>query len=223
MVRWMLKIILLIIGIMLLTLAVASAQDDGTVYGLITGEHVEVRVGPDFAYDSVGELVRDASVVVVGRGGDFIQIVDGDRTLWVYSRYIRLGSYNIPVTSYALPRNRDGRVPEEFDLSSDVCTQWQGGYGQTGNFAAGDTSITLSYPGLQGATVYGLVVTSPTGFTTSFDSYTTDALIELDRLPAEGGTYTWRVAPYWTNGTRRYNWQSVCPMRTGGTFEKPVN
>jgi hypothetical protein len=39
-------------------------------------------------------------------------------------------------------------------------------------------------------------------------------------LPYEAGTYTWRVAPYWTQSDYRYNWQQVCLLQTGGTFEK---
>jgi hypothetical protein len=74
---------------------------------------------------------------------------------------------------------------------------------------------------MPGANVYSVITISPTGFRTAFDSETTTAIIELDRLPKETGTYTWRVAPYWTNGTERWRWQQLCLLETGGTFERP--
>jgi hypothetical protein len=112
-------------------------------------------------------------------------------------------------------------VPEVFDLSSDVCSQWQGEFTLTGNFMAGDARLTVTYPGLTGANVYSVIVISPTQVRRAFDSTTTTSQIILSDMPWESGTYTWRVAPYWTNSTYRYNWQQVCLLRTGGTFEKP--
>lgn len=53
------------------------------------------------------------------------------------------------------------------------------------------------------------------------DTETTSAVISLDQLPSQAGTYTWRVVPYWTTGTERYQWQQICLLRTGGTFDKP--
>jgi hypothetical protein len=70
--------------------------------------------------------------------------------------------------------------------------------------------------------VYSVIVISPTGFRTAFDSETTMGIIELDKLRAETGTYTWRVAPYWTDSPYRYDWQQLCLLRTGGTFERPT-
>jgi hypothetical protein len=66
-----------------------------------------------------------------------------------------------------------------------------------------------------------VITISPSGFRTAFDSETTTAIIELDRLPREPGIYQWRVAPYWTNGPERFRWQQVCLLETGGTFERP--
>lgn len=86
---------------------------------------------------------------------------------------------------------------------------------------AGDEEFVVTYPTLQGTTVYSVIVISPTGFRTPFDSNTGTATIRLDRLPNHGGTYTWRVVPYWTNSDSRFRWQQICLLRTGGTFEKP--
>lgn len=208
-------------------------QPGDRIYGLITVDNAEVRVGPDFAYDSIGRLPLNASVEILGRAGDFyrswdgrqwLQIVYGDRNAWVYARLVRTSqAFNsIFPTGMLLPRNADGRVPEVFNLSTYICDQWVGEMTLTGNFMAGDQTLTVTYPGLQGANVYSVIVIDPTGFRTAFDSETTTAVIELDRLPSLAGTYTWRVAPYWTSSTYRYNWQQVCLLRTGGTFEKPL-
>lgn len=209
-----------------------TAQDSEPILGLISVDRAEVRVGPDFAYDSIGELPLNTSITIVGRAGDFyyrwnglqwLQIEYGDRRAWVYARLARtsIAFNSIPPTGRLLPRNRNGRVPDEFDLSSEICTQWNGDFTRSGDFMAGDATLTVTYPGLQGATVYSVIVLSPTGFRTAFDSVTTTATIELKRLPAESGTYTWRVAPYWSNQVPRYTWQQVCLLQTGGTFEKP--
>ena len=209
-----------------------SAQDDEPIYGLITTSNALVRVGPDFAYDTVGALPQNASVVVVGRSGDFYSHWDGRQwlqiqytggTAWIYARLVRTSvPFNsIPPTGRLLPRDRNGRVPDGFDLSSELCSQWHGDFTQSGNFMAGDTEMVVTYPTLQGATVYAVIAISPDGFRTEFDSEEGTATIRLDRLPNQGGTYTWRVAPYWANSTRRYYWQQICLLETGGTFEKP--
>jgi hypothetical protein len=216
-------------------IGMAAAQDEGDdepILGLISVDRAEVRVGPDFAYDSIAELPLDTSITIVGRAGDFyyswngmqwLQIVYGDRIAWIYARLARTSvAFNsIPPTGRLLPRNRDGRVPEEFDLSSEVCTQWSGNFTRSGDFMAGDAALTVTYPGLKGANLYSVIVISPTGFRTAYDSETTTATIELERLPAEAGTYIWRVAPYWSNEKPRYTWQQVCLLQTGGTFDKP--
>lgn len=207
------------------------AQSD-TIFGLVTADAVEVRVGPDFAYSSIGQLPRDASVVILGRAGDFfqrwdgrqwIQIEYGNAPAWIYARLVRTSTAfnSIFPTGRLLPRDENGRVPEGFDLSSELCSQWQGEFTRTGDFGAGDGALTVTYPGLTGANVYSVIAISPTGDRRAFDSTTTTSELRLDRLPIEGGTYTWRVAPYWTNSSRRYNWQQLCLLRTGGTFEKP--
>lgn len=207
------------------------AQDGDVIYG-IASEDADVRIGPDFAYGVIGRLPRNASVVVLGRAGDFFRTWDGRQWLeiefgaghaWVYARLIRTSTAfnSIRPTGMILPRDANGRVPDGFDLSSSVCDQWQGGYTQAGNFMAGDLTMTVTYPGLQGANMYSVIVIAPDSYRTAFDSETTTATIELDLLPWEPGTYTWRIAPYWTNTRQRYGWQQVCLLRTGGTFEKP--
>lgn len=231
----MVKKLVGVVGLVLLVALFAwpiQAQDGETIFGLVTVDNADVRAGPDFAYPIIGRLPLNASVVIVGRAGDFFQRWDGrqwlqveygDRRAWVYARLLRTSrAFNsIPPTGRLLPRNADGRVPEVFDLSAYLCDRWQGEFTRTGDFMAGDTELTVTYPGLSGANVYSVIVISPTGLRTAFDSETTVATIELDRLPHEEGTYTWRVAPYWTDSTFRYQWQQLCLLETGGTFEKP--
>jgi hypothetical protein len=211
----------------------STPQPEATkeIYGLVTVDQAEVRAGPDFAYPTIGRLPRDASVVILGRAGDFFERWDGRQWLqidfgqsaaWIYARLLRTSrAFNsIRPTGHILPRNANGRVPDEFDLTTDVCSQWQGNFTRTGDFGAGDTQLTVTYPGLTGANVYSVIVISPDGVRRAFDSTTTTAYILLDELPWEAGTYTWRVAPFWTNSPYRYNWQQVCLLRTGGTFDK---
>lgn len=216
----------------LLTVIVAAAQDN-VIYGLITVDNAEVRTGPDFAYPTIARLPLNASVVVIGRAGDFFTRWDGRQWLqiqldngmrpWIYARLVRTSvAFNsIPPTGRILPRDRNGRVPEVFDLSVDVCQRWVGEFTRSGDFMAGDTKLIVTYPPLQGANVYSAIVISPSGHRTAFDSETTTAEILLEDLPYEPGTYTWRVAPYWTNSSSRYQWQQICLLQTGGTFEKP--
>jgi hypothetical protein len=230
-----------ILSLLLCLLAInAMAQDEGaipaaegtgvdTIYGIVTIDQSIVRVGPDFAYDSIGSLALNASVVIVGRSGDFISRWDGRQWLeldsggWIYARLVRtsIAFNSIPPTGRLLPRDRNGRVPDGFDLSSEVCSQWTGSFTQSGNFMAGDTQMVVNYPTLQGASIYSVIVIAPDGFRTPFDSYSGSVTIELDRLPNQGGVYTWRVAPYWSNDDYRYTWQQICLLQTGGTFEKP--
>jgi hypothetical protein len=211
--------------------AIPAAEGTGvdTIYGIVTIDESIVRVGPDFAYDAIGSLALNASVVITGRSGDFVSRWDGRQWLqlenggWIYARLVRTSvAFNsIPPRGRLLPRDNNGRVPEGFNLSSEVCSQWQGAFTQAGNFMAGDTQIVVTYPTLQGATIYSVIVISPDGFRTAFDSETGTATIELDRLPNQPGLYTWRVAPYWTNSTARFTWQQICLLATGGTFDKP--
>lgn len=202
------------------------------ITGIVTADNSLVTAGPDFAYEVIGKLALNSSVTVVGRRGVFrsswdgrqwTEIVYGEGTAWVYGRLIRTSvPFNaIPLTGMALPRDRNGRVPEIFDLSSNICGRWQGGFTQSGNFAAGDSEIVVTYPGMEGATVYSVAVFSPSGYRVDYDSETTTAVITRDRLPRESGTYTWQVAPYWTNDVPRWTWQQICLLRIGGTFEIP--
>lgn len=232
------KLLLLLLAGLLsmgVVIPVAGQDDDDEdlpIFGLVSVNRAEVRAGPDFAYPAIGVLERNASVEILGRAGDFINRWDGRQWLqiryggsaaWIYARLLRTSAAfnSIFPTGRILPRDSNGRVPDVFDLSTDVCTQWRGGFAQSGSFANGGTEIIVTYPELPGANVYSVIVISPTGDRTAFDSETTTAIIELDRLPFEGGTYTWRVAPYWTNSPSRFAWQQVCLLRTGGTFEKP--
>lgn len=215
------------------TFTVTPQGDNEPITGLVIAEGSRVYVGPDFAYAVIGELPLNTSMIVLGRSGDFISRWDGLQWLqieygagkaWVYARLIRTSkAFNsIPPVGRLLPRDRNGRVPDVFDLSSNICDQWQGEFTQSGDFLGGGKEITVTYPGLTGANVYSVITISPSGFRTAFDSETTTAVINLERLPVEAGTYTWRVAPYWTDAPQRYNWQQVCLLRTGGTFERPA-
>jgi hypothetical protein len=227
-------IVCVLIGLVIAGTAVFAQEPPvvETIYGLVTVDDAEVRVGPDFAYDAIGRIPRDTSVVILGRSGDFFNRWDGRQWLkieygaspaWIYARLLRTSvAFNsIPLAgTRLLPRDRDGRVPEGFDLSSEICTQWVGSFTQSGGDLISTDRITVTYPALQGANVYSVIAISPTGDRTPFDSTTTEAVILLEDLPWEGGTYTWRVAPYWTDDARRFNWQQVCLLQTGGTFEK---
>ena len=208
-------------------------QPGDRMYGLVDVDGSEVRIGPDFAYESIGRLPLNSSVEILGRAGDFfrswdgrqwLEIQYGERHAWVYARLIRtsIAFNSIFPTGRLLPRNNDGRVPDGFDLSTEVCDQWVGDYTLSGDFMAGDATLTVTYPALQGTSVYSVIVIAPDGFRTAFDSETTTGVIELARLPTIAGTYTWRVAPYWTTSTQRYQWQQICLLQTGGTFEKPL-
>jgi hypothetical protein len=81
--------------------------------------------------------------------------------------------------------------------------------------------LVVTFPPLTGATLYSVIVITPAQFRIAFDTETTSAVIPLDQLPSQAGTYTWRVVPYWTTGTERWQWQQICLLRTGGTFDKP--
>jgi hypothetical protein len=223
---------LLALVTLVIPLTATQAQDGDVIYGLVGVDYADVRVGPDFAYPVIGRLPRNASVVVLGRAGDFftrwdgrqwLQIDYGQSPAWVYARLLRTSvAFNsIPPTGRILPRTRDGRVPEEFDLSVYICDRWQGGFTLAGNFMAGDIELHVAYPFMPGANLYSVITISPSGERTAFDSETTDAVIELKLLPWEAGVYTWRVAPYWTDSSNRWSWQQLCLLRTGGTFEKP--
>jgi hypothetical protein len=222
---------ILFLILLLLPLGLLQAQEDTTIYGIVAYE-ADVRVGPDFAYPVIARLPRNASVVVLGRAGDFYNQWDGRQWLeieygeghaWVYARLIRTSvAFNsIYPTGMILPRDANGRVPNDFDVSNSVCDSWQGGFTQSGNFMAGDTRVMVTYPGLVGANVYSAILIAPSGARTAFDSETTTAVIELENLPWEGGTYTWRIAPFWANSTYRYSWQQICLLQTGGTLDKP--
>jgi hypothetical protein len=231
--------LLIILSVLLLGLIPAAhgqeadpSQSIETIYGLVTLPLIDVRAGPDFAYPTIGQLELNTSVVILGRAGDFINRWDGRQWLqieygqtkaWIYGRLLRTSvAFNsIFPTGRPLPRDANGRVPEGFDLTTEVCSQWQGDLVLTGNFMAGDTELTVTYPLLQGATVYNVIAIAPDGQRTSFTSTTNTARIVLSQLPWQAGVYTWRVAPYWTVTSNRSTWQQVCLLRTGGTFEKP--
>jgi len=222
------------IGILFVSLATLFAQDttSDTIYGLVTVDTADIRVGPDFAYAVIGELPRDASVTILGRAGDFFERWDGrqwvkidygNNAAWVYARLLRtsIAFNSIPPTGRLLPRDANGRVPDGFDLNSDVCSQWHGTFTLSGDFMSGGNKLTVTYPTLQGANVYSVIVIAPNGDRRAFDSTDGTSIIDIGFLPQEGGTYTWRVAPYWTDSDYRYNWQQVCLLQTGGTFQKP--
>lgn len=226
--------IIFITGILFVSLVALFAQDttSDAIFGLVTVDTADVRVGPDFAYAVIGQLPRDASVTILGRAGDFFARWDGRQWLkidygntpaWVYARLLRtsIAFNSIPPKGRLLPRDANGRVPDGFDLNSDVCSQWQGEFTLTGNLMAGENKVVVTYPTLQGANVYSVIVIAPNGDRRAFDSTTGRSFIDIGFLPQIGGTYTWRVAPYWTNSSYRYNWQQVCLLQTGGTFEKP--
>ncbi|MCA9911219.1 MAG: hypothetical protein KC519_21350, partial [Anaerolineae bacterium] len=208
-----LLMLMLLAAIVMVRIETTQAQAEA-IYGLISVDNAEVRIGPDFAYDAIGRLPRDTSVTIIGRAGDFyqrwdgrqwVQIEFGSSPAWLYARLVRTSvAFNsIPPTGRLLPRDANSRVPEGFDLSTDVCSQWVGDFTRSGDFMAGDNRLTVTYPGLQGSNVYSVIVISPSGVRRAFDSETTTSVIDIGYLPQEEGTYTWRVAPYWTNSNYR--------------------
>lgn len=237
----MLKRLLLLI-ILGLCVSLTNAQDDptgGVITGIVAINNAEVRLGPDFAYDSINQLPLNASVTITGRAGTFysrwngqqwLRIQYGDSHAWVYARLIRTSTAfnSIPPVGMLLPRTRDGRVPSDFDLSSDICSQWAGTFGTAGNPMAGDNIVTLTVPPLQGANLYRAYIFLPGselsvqyGTWVRFESTTNVIEIDVGRLPRAGGVYTWRAAPYWSDGDQYWQAQQVCLLQTGGTFEKP--
>ena len=168
--------IFLITSVLFVSLVALFAQDNttDTIYGLVTVDTADVRVGPDFAYAVIGQLPRDASVVVLGRAGDFfarwdgrqwVKIDYGNSPAWIYARLLRtsIAFNSIPPTGRLLPRDANGRVPDGFDLNSDVCSQWHGDFTLSGNYMAGDNKLIVTYPTLQGANVYSVIVIAPNG------------------------------------------------------------
>ena len=226
---------------MLLLIVPGVAQESGdpddprpgeVITGIVEFEGSRVYPGPDFAYPVIGELAINTSVTILGRRGDFFYAWTGDQWLeiawgtesaWVYARLIRtsIPFNSIFPTGRRLPRNPDGRVPQDFDLSDDICDSWTGEFTRSGDFMNGDLELTVTYPALPGASVYSVIVISPFGERRAFDSTTTSAVVVLDDLPLGGGTYTWRVAPYYSYTNNRWEWQQICLLQTGGTFEVP--
>lgn len=234
-------IIGLIIGLFLIPIASAQPPGDPLVAGegeAITGivafNGATVYVGPDFAYRIIAQLPINGSVTVLGRRGNFFYNWNGEQWLeidfngesaWVYARLIRTSvPFNsIPPTGNRLPRNGNGRVPEAFDLSDNICDRWVGAFTQDGTVLTPEVNINVTFPPLEGANVYSVIAISPSGSRTAFDTEDPQTTIIARKLRSrfEYGTYTWRVAPYWTTGVGRFNWQQVCLLQTGGTFEYP--
>jgi hypothetical protein len=221
-------IIVLLLG--LLCVSLVSAQDDGNVYGLVTINNLEVHTGPDFAYDTIAQLPLNASVIATERGGSgWLRVTYDNGAGWVFDRYVRLSVplSDLPYTGYPLPRNRNGRVPDEFNLATAVCDQWQGSFTLEGEVTAAEGTITFTLPALQGANWYRVYVFAPGsplrlsgGTYARFEGETNVITGEIIRLPQRSGTFTWMAAPYWTN-TPTSNRQQVCPLRVGGTFDRP--
>lgn len=237
--KWALILSGLMIGLISVSILIGqppgdpdSPTDGEVITGIVEFNGATVYVGPDFAYDPIAQLPKNTQVVVLGRRGDFFTSWDGnqwleiefeDETGWVYARLIRtsIPFNSIPPTGRRLPRDGNRRVPQVFDLSDNVCDRWVGDFTRTGDFLVGDAAITVTFPALDGANVYSVIVIAPSGERYAFDSETTTVDIPRNRLPRSGGTYTWRVAPYWTNRPERWNWQQVCLLQTGGTFDIP--
>jgi hypothetical protein len=211
------------------------AQDAITdVFGIVTIDSLEVHIGPDFAYDTIAQLPKFASVTVTERSGsDWLRVNYDNGSGWVFTRYVRLSVdlNTIPNTALPLPRNRNGRVPEEFDLSTPVCDQWSGSFTLEGDVAASEGTLTVTIPALQGSNWYRIYVFAPDsplrvsgGTYAQFDSTSNVFTIDIIRLPHRTGTFTWMAAPYWTSdatgGAYGYR-QQVCPLRVGGTFDRP--
>jgi hypothetical protein len=208
-----------------------QAQSEQT-WGLVTTDVADVRAGPDFAYPILMTLPRDTSVEIVGRSGNFFRAWDGRQWVqirvgagygWIFARLLRTSQpFNaLRVTGIGLPRDRDGRVPEVFDLSTFICDQWVGEYGRSGDFLAGDQAITVTFPPMNGAVNYSVVFRDSRGFTLTFDTPTPSLTVELARLSRYSGVLTWSVIPYWNDSVRASRAQQLCLARVGGTLTLP--
>jgi hypothetical protein len=222
----------LLLGITTLSAILAVEAQDDAIYGLVTDYEIDVRIGPDFAYNIIDVLPRDASVAVLGRTGDriygfsgreWLKIEYGGQVGWVLGRVIRLGiPFNqVPLAGVILPRDRNGRIPKEFDLSVNICDRWTGSFNFSGNFMAGDQQATVTFPEMPGTTVYSVVTIAPSGLRRAFDSYETTYNIQLGALNYEPGVYQWGVIPLWNDTTDPQRAQTICLFQSGGTFEKP--
>src|ERR1051325_9206743 len=91
--------IVLIISVLLVSSISIFAQDTttDTKYGLVTVDTADVRAGPDFAYAVIGQLPRDASVVILGRAGDFFERWDG-------RQWVKIDYGNSPAWVYEIGR-----------------------------------------------------------------------------------------------------------------------
>ena len=222
---------IIFIGLMFSTMLV-GAQEYEPPFGLITANNAVVRAGPDFAYPIIEQLPIDTSVVILGRAGNFYNRFDGrqwtkvdytGRTGWVLSRLVRTGrAFNaLPLIGLNLPRNRDGRVPPEFNTSVNICDAWQGTFAQSGNFMQGDQEMTFSFPAMAGATHNSLIAEAPSGLRRTFDTKIASLTVIVGSLNREAGVYNWSVIPYWTDTPNPRDAQRLCVERQGGTFEKP--
>ena len=235
------KRLLLVALLLLMALPVAAQEDapaddpveplpDGPITGIVATDGLFVYTGPDYAYRFIGQLPVNASVIITGRrtGGYYserwLQIDYSGQEAWIFARYVRtsIPYEDIPETGRPLPRNRNGRVPEEFDLSQNICNFWPNeGFGVVGDYFSGAESITLVAPAMPGANAYSVYVTSPMGFTERFSNTEPSFEIPLHRIATDPGTFTWEVVPFWTYSESRYRWQRLCARRYGGTFERP--
>lgn len=216
----------------LFSVVIVGAQDYDPPFGLITANNAVVRAGPDFAYPIIEQLPIDTSVVILGRAGSFFRRFDGrqwtkvdysGRTGWVLARLVRTGrAFNaLPQIGLNLPRNRDGRVPPEFDTSVNICDAWQGMFTQSGNFMQGDQDMSFAFPAMAGATHYSVVIEAHSGLRRTFDTKETSLTVTIGSLNREAGVYTWSVIPYWTDTPNPRDAQRLCVERLGGTLEKP--
>lgn len=224
--------IIITISLFILALLTIHAQDDDTAFGLITANNAIVRVGPDFAYPTIAQLPIDTSVILLGRAGTFLRRYDGRQWIhidygagsgWILARLVRTGRQfnDLPLQGIALPRNRDFRVPPEFNLSVNICDAWQGEFVSAGNLLAGDQEITFSFPPLQGTVNYSVVAEAPSGLRRTFDTQETSLTVTVGSLNYEAGLYSWYVIPYWNDTTNPRRAQQLCVRRQGGMFEKP--
>jgi cell wall-associated NlpC family hydrolase len=111
----------------------ASAQALQT--GMVTGDNLNVREGPNTSSNVLAQLSKGVEVTVVEISGDWYKITYDDHSGWVFSGYISLNK----VAGEGVINAQDVNIRSYPELSSDVITRLSEGanlnvYGRSGEW-----------------------------------------------------------------------------------------